>query len=518
MNTSDPVVSQITEAVESALSQYAQDNEELRESLADVRAMMAFEDRTWSLITGLNNGDRTEGLDLEEVKIISEKARTKVAAAALEKHASDLHAGYVWGNGVEIDNTVREQNAQGRPPGIVRFVEDPINQENIFSDGARKELQRTRFTDGNVIVFCDKKTKKVRRIPIYEIEGFITHPDYPEEITAWLRKWNHYNADGTSETRQAWVYTMRHEGAKLKSIPVGNKRVEVLQDVVAVDLRANRQAGWALGIPDATAGMHWAEAYGIVLRYGQGVNESLAKVTFKVIAKSQKGAQNVGVKMRGSQVGGTAVVGEGQDIQLVNSAQRSFDFTAARPLAAMAASAWGLPNIDLLSDSSAAGSSYGAAAALTAGVQNFMRGMQSEWTQFMQDIFVAMGFERPGIHWAPLEKPDAYRLAQEWTLYRDALHPVESRTIALGRLDYPGDPEDIPDSLKVVDPTANQGVGAQAASPDQGRANGTGGQDSGQRNDQRSDVVNETLQAMQRDDFLGELRGLVERLEAAKNS
>lgn len=514
MDTSD-ALSNISEAVGAALAPYLDENAELRESLADVRMMMSAEDKGWSVIGGLVSGDRTHGLDLEEVKMISEKARVKVAAAALERRAADLHAGFVWGNGVEIDNVVRDPNAQGRPPSVVRFYEDPINQENLFSDGARKELQKSRFTDGNVIVFCDTRTKKVRRIPIYEIQGFITHPDYPDEITAWLRSWTHYTPNGEEQTRKAWVYTTRHEGAKRKSITVNNESVPVLQDTIAVDLRANRQTGWALGLPDALAGMHWAEAYGQVLRYGQIVNESLAKVVYKVVAKSAKGAQNVGVKMRGSQVAGTAVVGEGQDISLVNSSQRSFDFTAARPLAAMAAAAWNVTNPDLLNDSSASGSSYGSLNALTEGNRNAMRGLQAEWTQFLEDIFVVMGFDRPGIHWAPLEKPDSYRLAQELTLYAPALSDEEYRAAVLDRLDIPGDPKAIPPSLKqrVVDTSTSAGV--QQASPDQGQNSDAGSSDSGSRNDQRTDTIGEVMAAMQRDDFLKEMRELVERFEAA---
>lgn len=131
--------------------------------------------------------------------------------------------------------------------------------------------------------------------------------------------------------------------------------------------------------------------------------------------------------------GQAAVLGEGQDIQMVNASQSSFNFSAARPLAAMAAAAWNISVIDLLADSSAAGSSYGSAQALTSGIQNAMNGMREEWTQFYQDVFEVMGLGRPSVSWPPMEKPDSYRMAQELTLYSVALTDEEYREEVLDR-------------------------------------------------------------------------------------
>lgn len=486
--TSTDAINLISEAVNAALAPYMAENEELRESLADVQMMLSGEDHGWLKLLGPRNGDE-RGLSLDEVKTIAKKARTKVAAASFEKRASDLHGGYVFGNGLEIADTVRNPRQKGRPPASIGFFEDTINQESIFSDGAQKELQRERFVAGNVIVFCDSATKRVRRIPIEEIAAVMVHPDHDDEITAWLREYSHVNQKGETETRRVWAYTNRHEGPRQKSIKVGNEYVPVLPNVTAVDLRANRQVGWRFGVPDATAGMMWAEAYGIVLHYGQKVNEALSKIVYKVTNKSKAGAANVGVKMKSASSGGVAAIGEGQDIQLVNSSQRSFDFGAAQPLAAMAASAWNISVVDLLSSPAASGSSYGAANSLTAGVRNAMRGMQKDWTQFYQDIFVAVGLGRPVIHWPPMEAPDAYRLAQEITLYSPALSDEEYRGVVLDRLDLPGDPAQIPPSLKMRNEPK-----VQAASPDQGQSNGTGGASSTDKNDQRSDTIsNEAL-------------------------
>lgn len=477
-------------AIQAQFEALQADNEHLSESLADVKAMMAIDDAGWSLITGIANGERQEGLDLDEVKAVAKQSRVQAASSALPKRAVDLHAGFVFGKGLEIDDTIREPGKRGQQKETVRFFEDPVNQEAVFSGGAHRELQRERFTTGNVVVLCDPKKRKVRRVPIEEITGVMTNPDFAEEVWAWQRTWDQTQADGKSKKMVRWYPTNRWEGAKPTSIKSGTEHIPVEKSIVAVDLRANRQTGWALGVADAVAGLMWSRAYGEVMRYGQIVNESLAKLIFKVTQKTRKGAQNTAVKLgSANEYGGAGVVGEGQDISLVNSSMSAYKFSESQPIAAMAAAAWSVSTMDLLNSSAAAGSSYGSANALTEGNRNFMTGMQNEWTQFLQDIFQACGLGRPGIHWPPLDTPDAYRQAQELALYRPALHDHEFRAEVLDRLDYPGDPNDIPPLLKAEsegsarrpDPHNN---GAQAASPDQGgEGNGTGGQNAADKRD-----------------------------------
>lgn len=509
MSTSD-AISRINEAINEAITPYIEETENLRESLADVRAMMNYEDASWTLLTG-GSGDATEGLSLDEVKMVSEKARVKIAAGALEHRAADLHGGYVFGNGIEIDGTERDPKAQGRPKGSVAFYENPINQENLFSDSAKKLLTKARFADGNVVAFCNTWEKTVRIIPIREISAVLTHPEYPDEVLAWQRTYTKYEPSGEPKTEKVWVYTNRFTGTKQSSIKEGTEEVPVDKSLTAVDLRANRQSGWVFGIADVLPGLHWSTAYGEVLRYGQIVNESLAKIVYKVVTKTQKTANTVGVKLRGTGPGGTAALGEGQDIQLVNTTQRSFDFTAARPLAAMAATAWNVSNIDLLSDSSAAGSSYGAAQSLVPATQNIFRGVQEEWTAFFQDIFEVMGFGRPGIHWAPMEKPDAYRQAQELTLYSVALTDEEYRAQVLDRLDIPGNSSDIPPLLKMRGEAPKQ-----AASPDQGQSNNTGGASSADKMDQRTDTIESIRQEVANEEFLREMRAVLAEMRSLK--
>lgn len=507
--TDSSVIAQIT----AALTPVLEENEGLKESIAEVRAMFAQEDKGWSALFGVQNGDSEYGLSLDEVKSIAKLASVQVAAGAIPKRAADLHFGYVFGNGFEIEGVERERDAQGRPPRIVTFFESVVNQESIFSGAAHHELQYARFTTGNVVALCDTSKKLVRRLPLAEIASVMVNPDFAEEVWAYLRQWTVQDVNGETETKQAWVYTNRFEGKRATSILTNNERVPVMKDTTAVDLRANRQVGFTFGIPDAAAGLHWSKAYGEVLRYGQIVNESLAKVVYKVVQKTQKGAANVGVKLGKGGAGNTAVVGEGQDIQLVNQSQSSFNFAAARPLAAMAATSWNVSVVDLLSDSSAAGSSYGAGNLLTAGMQNAMQGIRNEWSQFYSDIFAVMGFGRPRITFPPMETPDPYRQAQQLVLLSPYLKDDEVRGEALEQLDITGDPKETPPTL-----VARSAAARQASSPGQGQGNGTGGQDSVQKSDLSATGVAENVRheiAMQ--DILQEMRVVVEGLTKASS-
>lgn len=511
MSTQSDLISTVTDALKRMEESNAA---KLEESLDQVRAQFAFEDKHWQLLGAYASGDKLEGLDLDEVKTISEKARPRAAIASLDKRALDLHTGYVFANGLTFEGTKRAENAKGTPPDKVKFFENPINQAELFSEEAHALLQSTRFTDGNVLALCDTKERTVRIIPLSQIDSVMVSEEFPGEVWAYRRTWRPKGAD---KPRAEWIYTNRYTGAVPTSYGEKDEKTPVRKDARMVDLRANRQSGWALGIPDAAAGMLWAESYSQVLQYGQIVNESLASVIYKVTSKTAKGAKTAGVKMSGADgFGNAATMGEGQDLQMVNSSMRSFDFSAARPLSAMAATAWNVSNIDLLSDSSAAGSSYGSAQALTAGILNAMLSMQKQWTRFYKDIFQAMGLGRVGVHWEPLETADPYRKAQEITLLSPALSDEEYRSAVLEQLDIVGKADEIPPSLLARHTTPE--TPTVQASPDQGQNSPAGGADSGSLNDQRSDGIGESLlTAMQMETFIERLDEISNRMSDIEN-
>lgn len=488
------------------------ENAELRESMADVRAQLAYEDQGWKLIGDWVSGDHLEGLDLEEVQTIAERIAPRVVAGALPRRAVDLHSGFVWGRGCWIEGTEKPKG-QGRLTDVRKFYVDPVNQASLFSDSARESLQKARFIDGNVLAAVNTKTKKVNLIPFNQVTGLRVDPDFPENVLMYKRTWDRKDGSANSKVSR-WYVTTRFTGSRPKTIPNGDgTRVQVDQDVTIVDLRANRQVGHVLGVPDGLAGLHWSEAYAQAMKWGMVVSESLAKILFRVTNKTSKGVQNSAVKIAGfGGHGGTASMAEGQELSAVSTAGRGYDFGSNRALAAMAAAAWNVSNSDLLNDASANGSSYGSAQSLVAGNRNAMLLMQREWADFYKDIFEVLKFQRPSVIFQPFEAPDKYRELQAITLGATALSDEEYRMAVLDGLDIVGDATDIPETLK------NRGIdtsaAAQQAAPDQGRANGAGG---GQgANDQRSDTISsENLRhEMAMTEIADRIEAAVRKLEA----
>lgn len=509
MNSSENPAVALVEAFEASQREVS----ELRESIAEVKAMMDYDSAGWSLIAGITAGDRLEGLEIDEVQAIAEKISPRVAAGSLPKRAVDLHAGFVWGRGCYIEGTEKPKG-RGAPKAARKFFTDKTNQEAVFSDTAREELQKARFISGNVLAACNTKTKKVDRIPFNQIIGVKVDKEFPEKVIAYQRKWD--TQDGTANSvKTRWYYTSRFDGRRQGSFSKNGVTVQVEQDVTIVDLRVNRQVGHVLGIPDGLAGLAWSEAYGQIMQYGQVVNESLAKILFKVTNSTKQGVQSTGVKIANfGDHGGTASMVQGQDLTAVSTAGRGYDFSQARPVSAMAASAWNVSNMDLLNDSSAAGSSYGSANALVGGNRNAMLLMQKEWADFYKDIFETMGYDRPAVMFEPFEAPDKYREMQALKLGQDGLSDEEYRMKLLDIQDINGDPTQIPESLKVAADAAKAAV--QQAAPDQGQSNGTNSGGGG-ANDQRSDTISSSeaiRREMANDDFLARFEELVQRAEA----
>ena len=512
MDESINPIALLNEAI-SRIPDLENENQELRESISEVRALLSAEDRGWSLIQSVTSGERLEGLDLEEVHEIIRMIQPRVAAAGLTKRAADLHTGTVFGKGVQFEGVTSKPGTRGAKPGVVKFYDDPDNQESLFAASAHGELQRSRFIEGNIVAACNTRTKKVHRIPFSQIAAIKVDPDYPNRIIAYKRQWS--TGTGTDSEKSIWYVTRRFEGTRPKAFGTGPDRVAVDPDVTAVDLRANLQPGFVLGIPDGLAGLHWAESYTLALRAGQTVTEGLARLIFKVTNKTRQGAQSAGVKVANmSGHGNTASMVEGQDVEAVRTAGQAYAFDKLVPIVGPAAAAWNVSVPDLLNSSASAGSSYGALQGLAPGNRNAMTLMQKEWASFFQSIFDVMGFDRPGVHWEPLETPDPYRSAQALTLLSIALSDEEYRSRALDILDIDGNATDIPDTLKMR--SQPEQTAATQASPDQGRSNGTNSGGGG-ANDQRSDTVSSSealRREMANDDFLSRFEELVVRAEA----
>lgn len=509
-------------AVAAQMETLAEENELLKESLEDVKRSLAFEDRGWKLIGGVVNGDYEEGLTLDDVQDISKTLRPYLVGGSLVQRASNLRRGYIWSKGFHIDVPPRDPQRTGRPPREVRFMENQRNIDCLFSGSGHSNLERAAFTDGNLIALCYTSLDEVRVFPLSQVSDIRFNPDFPDEVWIIQRTWPGGNP---SKERVEWYYTNKFIGARQKSITTAGQRVPVAENVTAVFRPFNRQVGWPMGIPDATAMLPWYEAYSEIMRYGRVVNEALAKMLYKVTAKTGKSAANAATKVAASTVhGGTASMVDGMDLQAISTAGKGYDFTAARPVAAMMAAAVDVPNIELLADSSAAGSSYGAAQSLTPSTINAMRFRQDEWMEFYAEIFRTFRLPVPKMWFDPIQEPDPYREAQRAMILwgSGTVHPDEMRSLTLDILDIPPLHDEAPEGILIPNNAMSlqrkdldTDTPTQAASPDQGQGNGTGGVVS--NNDMRSDTLTNSLIAnAMLEERIAELRELAESIIDAK--
>src|SRR5690606_14381415 len=192
----------------------------------------AVEDRGWALIGQYLGGEQVDGFSLEDIKDLSEKIKPHVVGDSLSKRGVDLHSGYVWGKGFNLSDVERQRGASGRPSREVLFYENDVNKESIFSFVAQEELQKARYTDGNVFLLCDLSKREVRRVPLSEITGTISNPEFPSEVWAYQRTWTNPQKSGKDKTETRWYYTPRYKGVKKKSI----QKVQV-SDQILVDAK-----------------------------------------------------------------------------------------------------------------------------------------------------------------------------------------------------------------------------------------------------------------------------------------
>lgn len=500
------------------LAAVAGENEVLREDMTRVMAQLAFEDAGWLNIFRLASGERIEGLTLADVKDASEKIRPYTAGTGLIKRGSDLRTGYIWSKGVHIAGTERSAGA-GRPSTLSAFYRNPVNQASLFSTAAQGELERTAYSDGNVFLLADRGRKTVRRIPITEITDLAVNPDHPEEIWRVQRTWN---PDPNSTTnRVRWYYTNAYTGPRQQSITTGGQKVEVAPETMIFH-GFNRQVGWPLGIPDALASMPHYYAYRELVGKGRTVAEGMASIIFKMTnAKSAAGAKNTAVKFNSmaGKSGQAASMVEGQDINVLSSAGKGYDFASLRPIAAEIAAPLNVSVVELLADSSAAGSSYGAAQTLTPSTINAMRMRQDEWKALYYEVFQFFGLNVAEIDFPPIPDTDIYRGIQSLSLAwaTGLIHGDEIRPEYLTALKIPSLHGSPPEGVLLPNNEASlarqdidsDAIPKQAAAPDQGRSSAAG-TNPGVGNDLRRDVLSNTLAAMRID----EMTALVERFEA----
>lgn len=522
-------MSELSEAfhrIESELANYSGENEILREELASVRAMFARDEVGWTSLSAF--GDNSPGLSLSQLKDASRQAREMAVGNPLIKRGLALRYSYVWSKSVTIPGVNEETGKRGRKSNLENFYRNPTNQEHLFSDAAHQAMEFSAGTDGCYLLLGHEDTKTVRAIPLSEVAAVYVNPEFSGEVWAILREWNP-NPNGTT-VRRRWYYSDQFTGRRQKSITDDlGASVAVDPNHTLLDFWANRQVGWALGIPDALPAVPWARVYTELFMNGKTMTEALSRFVSKVKVQSKAGANNVGVKMGGGGHGQAAVYGEGNEVDIFSSAGKTYDFGGIRPAASLVATALEVSVVHLLSDPGAAGSSYGSASNLDLPTKRAMVSRQNLWKSFIERVIKWGAGEELNITFPSLDDPDPYREAQVVALAWNSgtIHPDEARPRYLEVANMASKHDESPEGVllpnnekslarKDID-LDGQGATTTTASPDQGQSGDIAGTaaDSTIKNDTRTDLVGESINRMANMEMLDRIQELVERMEAA---
>lgn len=371
------------------------ENGELRENLQSVAHMLAFEDRSWSKLIG---GVQEEGISLEDLQDASDKIREMIVTNPTIKQGANLRSTYVWSKGVRLGGF---SSGRGRR-NIQELIDHPTNQASVFSAEAQEALERAAFSDGNILLLGEERTKRIRAIPIKEITDILVNPAFTGEVWAYRRQWQDYSGQKV-KTQVRWYYSDSYDGKRAGTRRYNNVTEQFDNDFTMIDQRFNSQIGWAWGIPDALPVIAYARLYRDAVMSGIRVSEAMAAILFKVTTPTKTGVADSALKISRAQgAGNTAAMTSGSDMQALSTSGRAYQFSELTPLVALVAAGLGIPTTALTSNPADAGGSYGSAASLDLPTRLTMESRQSVWKSFYVRILKWMGAQNPTVEFESL--------------------------------------------------------------------------------------------------------------------
>lgn len=428
----------------------ARDNdiEILRESLADVQ--LALEDRGWDLLSM----DATRELSPEGRRRIRELCRVTTIVNPLMKRGLALRKAYVWGQGVAT--TVRDQSDDGQDVQAVvqDFLDHPGTLKTFSGSQACEEMEQALYTDGEA--FCALFTSpmtgavKPRWLPVDEITDIITDPE--DAVTHWFyqREWTERRVvDGRLTWRLAKAYYpalgYEPQGADKPREIDGSP---VYWDSPVRMVAVNRPTGSQRGIPDSFAALAWARSYKEFLEQWSVLMKALARFAWqkrtrgdKVKDAAAKVAARPDVDPRGGNpagAGATAVQGPNDYLEAIPKTGATIDADSGRPLAAMTASAIGVPVTMLLGDPGVTGA-RAVADTLDQPMELDMHLRRALWTEFRRDVLNHI------IDWAARAPKGALtgRVVRDGDRVTVELPDGDDRTIDITWPDFDSTPVDV---------------------------------------------------------------------------
>lgn len=409
-----------------------------------VRDLLAFEDEGFSKLSDFNNED-AKGLSLKDAQDVTLylERQTKILGDLLGRGLR-LKNNHVFGRGF------RYERSTGKiPPRFQAIIDDPHNQEELFSPTALKAINRIFFTSGNLFLMYDRTERQFHRLAVdLNIENAISDPRYPGKIKYYMRTWKETDSlSGVGNNKSELVPTASYDATNPiypATIKIGDKSISVNKNAVIIDRRINRDNGEIWGVPDAFAAAAPAVVYASFLRDEAMVKHAIAAISFVVKAKTQAAAKTAGAKVQNGRVGQVAITGPETEIQTIPRAG-VVNMYEGRPLVARVASALDVSVTGITSDTGTGGS-YASENALSAPEQMSALSRQEDFANLFVDIFRVIGAEGVTINFNRLDVDPVHRQFQSAGIARTlgGINQEEFRIRSLELLDIEPTTSELP--------------------------------------------------------------------------
>lgn len=418
-----------------------------------VSDLLKFEDEGWTLLNKLDYTN-TKGISLAEVKDVTGYLEQQVKVS-----------GGLLGRGLRLKNNhfsgrgfaFRREDGGEIKPRFRKIINDPVNQQEVFSATAIKELNRILYTSGNLFIVYNQEHGEFSRMSVDQsIEEVLVDPASPGRIRYVLRCMNVVDdLSGTRSVAREWIPTVTHRDSMRKrktplpnSLPLpgaDGERAFVRHDSVVIERRVNKDNGDIWGLPDSFSAAPWAMMYSTYLRDGAKLQNALAAISYVVRVKTEAAAKAAGSQISTGRVGGAAVTGPGTEIESMPRAG-AIDLYEGRPIQAQVASNLDVSTTAIASDPGPGGS-YASESALSQPEQLAALSRQEDFADLYRQIFMAIGADDIVIDFARLDTDPIHRTMQGLTLAREkgAINQRQYRERAMELYDIPGDIDQLPE-------------------------------------------------------------------------
>jgi hypothetical protein len=501
-------ITETQEAVSSAIAQKSLEDiqvefdnlkfnyERVNEQLQSLDIML--DNRGWTELLG--TGLEDSGPRIDQIKTASEQLRELTSVNAHLKRGNLLRANYVLEGGPNYEGVDGGKGAGNK--NIRSSIDDTINQREYFSKAAYKKRMKARYTDGHVLWIADDNTRKLKMIPFEKITGTLTNPEDGTEI--WALRIMRQPKNPNAELEARWIFLDEFKDKQNANRIVFKSNPEPIEKNSRIFLEiANPTLGWRWGTPDALAAMAWIRMYREFLISGKKMSDAMAML-WGQYKNVQAGAQNASVQIGGAKQGAGGTAFGGGEYNIFNTAGKSYEFDAGRPILAAAATALEVSVVALASDPGAAGSSYGSAQTLDLPGRIAITAIRDEIAEMDVRVLKWLGAKNPVVWFdSLLDAEQIYRMLQAEQFYwanglREAKEQKTEMDAVLGkpRSLTPAVPSGVmlqnnvnfPGTLSNDNqPGSGNSNAPQQVAPDQGKSNGTGG--AGNLGNQRRDTI-----------------------------